>query len=162
MERYARNNSMQKFTLIENLPDLEDFDQNPNNTGLTQTQYNQVQNKVRGPSHGIDQYKNQENMSMIMSKDNVRTQNKQPNYIQKESFMHGRPDNHVNHVKQVEEHFKTFNMPPGTPTCLDVAEHIANCPICSKFYNTDKTIYIIAIIALAIICILLLKKVLDV
>ena len=60
-----------------------------------------------------------------------------------------------------EEGIKTFNMPHGTPSCLDVAEHIANCPICSKFYNTDKTIYIIAIISLSIICILLLKKVLD-
>ena len=55
-----------------------------------------------------------------------------------------------------------FNMPFGSPSCLDVAEHISKCPICSKFYNTDKTIYIIAIITLAIICILLLKKVLDV
>ena len=60
------------------------------------------------------------------------------------------------------EGIKTFNMPAGSPSCLDVAEHIANCPICSKFYNTDKTIYIIAIVVLAIICILLLKKVLDV
>ena len=53
-------------------------------------------------------------------------------------------------------------MPDGTPSCLDVAEHIANCPICSKFYSTDKTIYIIAIVILSIICILLLKKVLDI
>ena len=55
-----------------------------------------------------------------------------------------------------------YSMPDGTPSCLDVAEHIANCPICSKFYNNDKTIYIIAIAILAIICILLLKKVLNV
>jgi hypothetical protein len=55
-----------------------------------------------------------------------------------------------------------YNMPEGTPSCLDVAEHIANCPICSKFYNNDKTIYIIAIVILSIICLLLLKKVLNV
>jgi hypothetical protein len=55
-----------------------------------------------------------------------------------------------------------FNMPADTPSCLSVAEHIASCPICSKFYNNDKTIYIIAIVVLALVCILLLKRVLDV
>lgn len=48
-----------------------------------------------------------------------------------------------------------------TPTCLEIAEHVSMCPICSRFYNNDKTIYIIAIIMLSIICILLLKRVLD-
>jgi len=53
-------------------------------------------------------------------------------------------------------------MPPNSPSCLDVADHINACPICSRFYNNDKTLYVIAIAVLAIICILLLKKVLDV
>lgn len=57
---------------------------------------------------------------------------------------------------------ETKNVSPASPSCLDVADHIANCPICSKFYNNDKTIYIIAIVLLAIVCILLLKRVLDV
>lgn len=48
------------------------------------------------------------------------------------------------------------------PSCLDVADHIENCPICSKLYKDDKTVYLIAIVVLAIICIILLKKVLDV
>jgi len=61
-----------------------------------------------------------------------------------------------------QEGLKTFSMPKNSPSCLDVAEHIANCPICSKFYNNDKTIYIIAIVVLAVVCILLLKRVLDV
>lgn len=50
----------------------------------------------------------------------------------------------------------------NSPSCLEVADHIANCPICSKFYNTDKTLHIIIIVLLAIICIILLKKVLNV
>lgn len=56
---------------------------------------------------------------------------------------------------------RTITMPTDSPSCLHVAEHIMNCPICSKFYNNDKTIYIIAIIVLVIVCVLLLKKVLD-
>jgi len=43
-----------------------------------------------------------------------------------------------------------------------VSEHIANCKLCKKIYSSDKTIYIIIIIILAIICILLFKKVLDI
>lgn len=46
--------------------------------------------------------------------------------------------------------------------CLDIAKHVQDCPICSRFYNNDKTVYIIAIIVLSIVCLLLLKKVLNV
>lgn len=46
--------------------------------------------------------------------------------------------------------------------CIDIARHIQDCPICSKFYSSDKTIYIIVIVILAIVCLLLLKKVLNV
>lgn len=55
-----------------------------------------------------------------------------------------------------------FHMPPNTPTCIEIAEHVQACPICSKFYKNDNSVYIVAIIVLAIICILLMKKVLDV
>lgn len=55
----------------------------------------------------------------------------------------------------------TYKMPLNSPSCIDVAEHIQNCPICSKFYNNDKTVYIISIVVLSIICILLLKKVME-
>lgn len=46
--------------------------------------------------------------------------------------------------------------------CIDIARHIQDCPICSKFYSSDKTIYIIVIVILAIVCLLLIKKVLNV
>lgn len=47
------------------------------------------------------------------------------------------------------------------PDCISVSEHCHNCPVCKKMYSPDHTLYIIAIVILAIICILLLKKVLD-
>ena len=49
----------------------------------------------------------------------------------------------------------------NTPSCLQVADHVSACPICSKFYNNDRSLYIIAIVILAVLCIILLKKVLD-
>ena len=47
-------------------------------------------------------------------------------------------------------------------TCLDVCKHIKGCPLCSKFYNNDNSLYIIIIIALLILVIILTKKVLNV
>ena len=57
-----------------------------------------------------------------------------------------------------------FHQPPVhmTYNCIDIAKHIQECPICSRFYNNDKTLYIIIIIVLSLICLLLLKKVLNV
>ena len=56
-----------------------------------------------------------------------------------------------------------FEAPQPAPqfTCLDVCNHIKNCPLCSKFYNNDNSLYIIIIIALLILTIILTKKVLN-
>jgi|ERR1700677_4573779 hypothetical protein len=47
------------------------------------------------------------------------------------------------------------------PNCMDIHSHVQNCPICSRFFKNDSSIYIIAITVLAIVCILLLKRVLN-
>jgi hypothetical protein len=53
--------------------------------------------------------------------------------------------------------------PPNYPyfNCLDISRHIQDCPICTKFYHNDKTVYILVIVILSIVCLLLLKKVLN-
>ncbi len=51
---------------------------------------------------------------------------------------------------------------PIVINCIDIAKHVENCPICSRFYNNDKSIHMIIIVVLSIICLLLLKKVLKV
>jgi len=55
---------------------------------------------------------------------------------------------HYQPNRQLREYLKP------EPTCLEMAQHVKNCPICTKFYDNDKTVYIIIIIVLAIICIL--------
>jgi hypothetical protein len=55
-----------------------------------------------------------------------------------------------------------FNQNNCIPNCIQIAEHIRDCPICCKFYKNDNTVYIIVIIVLAIMCLLLLKRVLDI
>jgi hypothetical protein len=46
--------------------------------------------------------------------------------------------------------------------CIDFANHVKGCPICSKLYNTDKTLYVITIICLVLICLYLLKKIANI
>lgn len=45
--------------------------------------------------------------------------------------------------------------------CLDISKHVKDCPICTKFYNNDKSLYVMTIVVLTVICILLLKKILE-
>lgn len=45
--------------------------------------------------------------------------------------------------------------------CIDVCNHIASCPLCSKYYNTDKTVYLLVIALLSIVCIILMKRMLE-
>ena len=77
-----------------------------------------------------------------------------------------------------QQHQVLVDMPPPSPevvrqtqapiaeprhiTCFDVYEHIETCPICRKFYKQDNTIYLVIIAILALVCALLLKKILNV
>jgi len=45
--------------------------------------------------------------------------------------------------------------------CISVADHAANCIVCSKLYNNDKTLYLAIIGVLIIISIILMKKVVE-
>jgi hypothetical protein len=46
-------------------------------------------------------------------------------------------------------------------SCLQISMHIKNCPVCSKIYNSDKSLYIIFIVLLFILSMLLMKKILE-
>lgn len=52
---------------------------------------------------------------------------------------------------------------PAAPSinCQDFYNHVRACPICSKFYNTDRTIYVIIIVLLSLVSLILLKRVLE-
>ncbi len=77
----------------------------------------------------------------------------------------GGPPVHYNGADMLPPHPAMVSAPPPAPdlviTCPMIFEHIKTCPICSKFYNSDKTMYVIAIVLLSIICIILLKRVLE-
>lgn len=47
-------------------------------------------------------------------------------------------------------------------SCIDVCNHVNSCPVCSRFYNNDKTVYIIIIVLLSIITVICFKKILNI
>ena len=151
--------SAQKFTMIDDLPDLDDLEGPPPH----QRAVNKGQ--IRGSRYpGAAMLPNGQEDKFAKF---IRQTHSMPNQAGMSTRGHypqaGPPPPPVleEAYEKPEEDTKRYAMPENTPSCLNVAEHIANCPICSKFYNDDKSIYIIAIIVLAVICVLLLKKVLD-
>ena len=50
---------------------------------------------------------------------------------------------------------------PPMMNCISIAQHIDTCPICSRLYDTDKTLYILAIIGLLILCFLMVKRIIK-
>lgn len=52
--------------------------------------------------------------------------------------------------------------PSDSLNCVTIAQHIETCPICSRIYDTDKTLYILAIIGLLILCFLMVKHIVKI
>ena len=50
---------------------------------------------------------------------------------------------------------------PEELSCMTVSNHIKDCPICSKFYNCDNSMYIVCIVLLIMVCVILLKKIIE-
>lgn len=158
--------SSQNVTPISELPDLDDLEMEEGYGG----QYGGGQQGGGGNYSTVDTYSG----AQMLPPDQasrfgklIRKNHEVPAEAGMDPYSHHhQPIHHIHEpmlpVEQQDNQLTTYNMPNNTPTCIDVATHIANCPICSKFYNNDKTMYVIAIIVLSIMCILLLKKVLDI
>jgi hypothetical protein len=52
-------------------------------------------------------------------------------------------------------------IPPQPLHCVDIANHIKDCPVCSKLYHHDSSSYIAVIVVLVIICLILTQKILN-
>lgn len=73
---------------------------------------------------------------------------------------HSRFNPEVEH--SVHNNYPYANNNQSQPTiisCISIAQHIDSCPICSRLYDTDKTLYILAIIGLLILCFLMVKRI---
>ena len=120
-----------QHTLIENLPELED------NSNSYASYDKNITKFIRKPMPNPSQ---QSGMSGSSPKLNVPQP--PPDFYQ-------------------DVYDQQINKLPVTLYCLDVHSHIQTCPICSRFFKHDNSLYIIAIIVLSIICIILFKKILN-
>jgi len=124
---YAQNRNV---TYIDDLPDLDDLEQQVNTNVYQETIPDKYKKFIRNSSQLLPE------SGMV-------------------PFYNPQPD-------EMPSHSKENNVTSQSMTCLDVHSHIMHCPICSKFFKFDNTVYIIAIVVLTIVCILLLKRVLNV
>lgn len=54
-----------------------------------------------------------------------------------------------------------YNIPSEDLSCIDVANHIASCPICSRLYRDNSIYYIIAICVLVVLLLIAVNKLLQ-
>ena len=155
----------QKFTLIDNLPDLDDLEENK-----VGDKYNKFIRNNHSPTPMQAGMSSPQDHAMALDTEPMAILAAKPRNFNKsvgpgmghEGMGHegmGHPG--MGTTTPVFEAYKNSNLTNG-PSCIDVAEHIAICPLCSKFYKSDNTIYTVTIVILVIICLILLKKVLDV
>lgn len=122
------------ITMIDDLPNLEDIENKQHFQSNDRPVEPQYQKFIRGSYH------NNPSSGMIPYNDRPIHQNLREQYN----------EDIVNEPAE-----KVLN-------CVDISNHVQGCPICSRFYHSDKTIYIIVIVLLSIVCLLLLKRILNV
>lgn len=90
----------------------------------------------------------------------TQTEQYHPQYIESENYNQPpHPPPPMRYNKPVYNDVNPVN--PLQYNCIDIARHVEQCPICSRFYHCDKTFYIIIIAILAVVCLLLMKKILG-
>jgi len=136
MSNYRTN-----VTMIDDLPSLDDLEGNSGLSMIPSDNANQINKFIRNG------YQPPQEAGM-----NTRQQQQQqqlPVYeAQPQEIQFYEQPKYAKHIEHL--------------SCISVAEHANNCIVCSRLYNNDRTGYVIVIILLAIICILLLKRVLNV
>lgn len=150
---YAQNKNR---TYISDLPELEDLEP-PGHYGSQKQQNNNFFQQRDHHTDIPDKYKNFIRTGMGPPIPESGMYSPSSSSVPPAEFFQSPPRPQY----KVEE--KTLDIPKVNilPSCIDIHEHVINCPICSRYYKTDNSIYIISIVVLCIICILLLKRVLD-
>ena len=136
-------NNKRNVTYIDDLPDLTEIENQPSN------QNNPTNNNS---SLGPDKYKKY-------------IKDTRMNFMSESGMAAGSGGEEMQQLPPQQREMDLPRLPHpmvyDTPSCIEVSNHIQLCPICSKYYNNDRSLYILCIILLSIICILLLKRVLN-
>jgi hypothetical protein len=143
-------------TMIEDLIDLDETNHSLSSNNILPNDQENKYSKFIRQKHIPKYSEYQNNQEQIIPHNQQQFMNNNQEQIiphNQQQFMNNIP---------LEYHQPLYNIPMHSPySCLDIAAHIDNCPICSKFYKNDKTVFIVSIVLLTIVCIILLKKVLE-
>ena len=134
----------QNVTMIDDLPDLSDLESNG-----AQQQFQSHEGEIQDPKYS--KYI-RSRMNTAAPESGMAPYNPPPQSSLQPSYP---PQQHYQQQEEIRRPSR------DSPTCIEIADHVMSCPICSKFYKNDNSVYIIAIVVMAIITILLLKRVLD-
>ena len=135
---------MNNITRIEDLPELSDIDNSYGDSGMTGNTDPKMNKYIR--NYTRQAYNNSMDMNNNMNLRNAELYQSQV------------------YMEQPKVYEKEFYEPTPLPTtlnCLDVCNHIKDCPLCSKFYHNDNTLFIIIIVCLLILTVILTRKVLN-
>ena len=164
------------YTLIEELPDLEDLErgnQNHNGGGINMIppdNANQIQKFIRNNVYDPPVESGMAQLQRSQPQRQNQQHQKLPEQTQITQFIMPPPPPPQNQFMDESMYEPNFNQPPtyrhNPPSydinCINVADHTTNCIVCSRLYQHNTSGYIVVIILLAVICILLLKRVLNV
>ena len=151
----SRNN----VTMIDDLPFIDDIESKSFMTGVPSAEMKQVSKFIRDTTYnppyesGMMAYNNNSNR-VVQSPPPPPPQ---PQQQQQRIQLPPAPSSGSSGVEEYQPH----QMIMSSLSCVDVAEHAANCIVCSRLYNTDMTLYIIIISILLLTIVILIKKVLD-
>lgn len=143
----------QNVTRIDDLPDLEDLD-----TALVRnTSFDKEQDEREFASSKYKKFIRTSNSKNLSPGSGMITNYNNGSYPMGR-FEH-QPDSYGGIASNSQMFYEPYEM--AQLSCVNVADHALSCPVCSRLYNNDRTVYIIAIVILIIICILLLKRILE-
>jgi hypothetical protein len=165
-------------TYIEELPFLEDVvsaEQQVMNGGLSMiptSESGKIKRFIRNNEYNLpsESGMNTKQQQMIDEQELVQQQKmyeeqqqkmyeEQQRAIEQEEFEFQR--SHREEKRRNKKKNQRFHESDCDLNCISVADHAANCIVCSKLYNNDKTLYLAIIGVLIIICIILMKKVVE-
>lgn len=155
----SRNN----VTYIDDLPYLEELEKQSMINGVPPNEMKQISKFIRDTGYNPP---HESGMNLNYPPPPSQPLQQQPLQLQPQQQQLPPPPQ-----QQQQENYQiidanVYGHPPHiqralSMSCIDVAEHTANCIVCSKIYNTDNSLYVIAISVLLLIIVILIKKILD-
>lgn len=132
-------------------------------------QYHQHQQQLQQqPQHQFHQQQHHQNYSYVNDDDEEIYENPHPQ--QQQHAHHNNPHYQQLHLKsksydyddEIESNTELDFKYVDTLSCVDVARHTKNCPVCSKLYKNNNSILVAIIVFLLLVCIYLLKRIVKI